>query len=694
MVTPGFLRTLGVVPLMGRDLTAADATPRGGQVALVTYAFWMRRFNADPAILSRQMTLDGKPYTIAGVLPRSFEFPENPATSLLLAMSEPAAQPKGGVYFYDVIARLKPHVTAERAEADLAVIDQRLEAAYQQRLGRPGERLQTHIIGLQERLVGNVRPALLVLGGAVALVLSIVCVNICNLLLARAIARRKEIAVRIALGASRGRVLRQLLTEGMVLAAAGGLSGLGVAFGGIRLLRAIAPEGVPHVADAHISGAVLAFNAAIAIATGILFGLAPMRGATGIGPDAALKETVRSASGTRKQRHLENLLIVWETAFALILLAGAGLLLRTFAGLTAIAPGFQPDNIVTARISLPYWKYRTGERRRAALDRLADQLRSGPGVVSSGAAGSLPYGGSMLMSALEVEGTPPPRPNSQADVVALNYASGDYFATMGIPILEGRALDVSDRAGRPAVAVVNQALARRYFPNGRVLGSRVRVSGITPWLEIVGVYGNIKQGGLASEPRAELFQSAAQAESGGSAQTFAIRSMADSRIIIPWVRGQIAALDADLPPPEIETMRSRMAALMASQVFVMRLLAIFAAIAITLAAVGIYSVLACSVERRTREIAIRVALGARRAHLMGLVLGRGLRLAMGGAAIGVAGALALTRYLETLLYGVTPHDAATLAAGCGLLVAVTLTAAWFPARRATRQDATAALRTE
>jgi putative ABC transport system permease protein len=655
----------------------------------------MRRFHGDPAILSRQMTLDGKAYTIAGVLPRRFEFPESPATSLLLGMSEPAAQPKGAVYFYDVVGRLKPHVTAERAEADLEVIDQRLEATYPRRLRLQGEVVKTHIVGLQERLVGNVRPALVVLGGAVALVLSIVCVNICNLLLARAIARRKEIAVRIALGAGRLRVLRQLLTEGMVLAGAGGVAGLAVAFGGIGLLRAIAPEAVPHIADAHISGAVLAFNAAIALATGILFGLAPMRGASGIGPDAALKETVRSASGTRKQRHLENLLIVWETAFALILLAGAGLLIRTFAGLTAIAPGFQPDHVVTARISLPYWKYRTDERRRATLDRLADQLHGGPGVVSSGAVTSLPYGGFAVASALEKEGVPPPPPNSQPDqVVVVNYTSGDYFATMGIPILEGRALDSSDRAGKPAVVVVNQALAHRYFPDGHALGSRIRVTGVTPWVEVVGIYGNIKQGGLASEPRAELFQSAAQAESGGSAQTFAIRSTADPRVVIPWLRAQIASLDSDLPPPEIETMRSRMAALMASQVFVMRLLAIFAAIAITLAAIGIYSVLACSVERRTREIAIRVALGARRGQLMGLVLGRGLRLALSGAAIGVAGALGLTRYLETLLYGVTAHDAVTLAVGCGLLVAVALCAAWFPARRATRQDATAALRTE
>jgi predicted permease len=315
-------------------------------------------------------------------------------------------------------------------------------------------------------------------------------------------------------------------------------------------------------------------------------------------------------------------------------------------------------------------------------------------VVSSGAVASLPYDGFVMTGSFQIQGATPVRPDSQAETVAVNFATTGYFQTMEIPILEGRAIDASDRAGKTAVAMINQAVARRYFPDGHALGSRVKVGGITDWLEIVGVYGNVKQGGLASEPRAELFQAASQSESGSSAHTVAIRSTADPRVIVPWLRAQIAELDPDLPPPEIETMRAKMAGLMASQVFVMRLLAIFAGLAITLAAIGIYSVLVCSVERRTREIAIRIALGAKRSHLMGLVLARGIRLALCGAAIGVAGALGLTRYLETLLYGVTPHDAATLAAGCGLLIVVALSAAWFPARRATRQDALAALRME
>ena len=691
MVTPGFLHTLRVAPRIGRDLTAADAAPRGGQVALLTHAFWTRRFGGDPAILSRQMTLDGKPYSIAGVLPHDFEFPENADIQLLLAMSEPSAQPKGGVYFYNAIARLKRGVTVQRAESDLAVIDDRLKTTYQGRLGRTSS--QTRLIGLQDKLVGDVRPALLVLGGAVALVLLIACVNICNLLLARAMARQREIAVRIALGAGQGRVMRQLLTEGMLLAAAGGAAGLAIAFGGMRLLRAIAPDGVPHIESARIGAAVLVFNLAIAMFTGLLFGLAPLRGVSGIDPEAALKNTVRTASGSRKQRRLESVLIVAETAFALILLAGAGLLLRTFAGLTAITPGFQPDNVTAVKLSLPYWKYRTEGRRQAFLDAAMEKLRNGPGVQLVSAVACLPYGGFVMTGSVEIEGRPA-APDAHTEGVAVNFTLGDYFRAMGVPILEGRAIEASDRAGSPVVAVVNQTLARRFFPDGRVLGSHIRIPGVTPMLEIVGVAGSVKQGGLASEPRAEIFQSAAQSESGSSVGTLVVRATTDPRILTLWLQARIAELDKELPPPEIATMRAKMAALMASQVFVMRLLGLFAAIAIALAAIGIYSVMAYSVERRSHEIAIRVALGARRVNIMRLILGRGLGLSAAGAAIGVAGGLVLTRYLKSLLYGVAPHDPATMVTGCAAVLLMALCAAYIPARRASRHDAAVMLRAE
>jgi putative ABC transport system permease protein len=408
-VTPGFLRMLKVAPPIGRDFTDADAAVRGGQVALVSYSFWMRRFSGDPSILAKSMTLDGKPYSIAGVLPREFEFPGNSDVSLLVAMTEPAAQPGNGTYFYNVIARLKRGIATDRAERDLTIVSQRLQSAYPQKFGRRVT-AQARIAGLHDRLVGNVRPALLVLSGAVALVLLIVCVNISNLLLARAMARQKEIAVRIALGAGRGRVFGQLLTEGMLLASLGGLAGLAIAFGGVRLLRLIAPAGVPHIEAAHIGGTVLAFNLAIAVLCGILFGLAPLRSASAINPEAALKQTARFATGTRRHRRLENLLIVSETAFALILLAGAGLLIRTFAGLTAIAPGFHPDRVVTAHLSLPYWKYRTAERQRAFLDALLEKARSAPGVDAVGAVACLPYGGFLMTGALQIESKPAPGP--------------------------------------------------------------------------------------------------------------------------------------------------------------------------------------------------------------------------------------------------------------------------------------------
>jgi putative ABC transport system permease protein len=697
VVTPGFLRVLKIAPVIGRDFIDTDAAMRGGQVALISHSLWMKRFGGDASILGKSMTLDGKPYSIAGVLPRDFEFPGSADVSLLLAMSEPAPQPSGAIYFYNVIARMKRGIALDRAERDLTLINQRLESAYPQKFSQSRSTAQVRVVGLHERLVGNVQPALLVLAGAVALVLLIVCVNISNLLLARALARQREIAVRIALGAGRARVLRQLLTEGMLLACLGGLAGLAVAFGGVKLLRAIAPAGVPHIEAAHIGSAVLAFNIAIAVLCGILFGLAPMRSASAIDPEAALKQTARFATGTRRHRRLENLLIVSETAFALILLAGAGLLIRTFAGLTAIAPGFHPDHVVTAQISLPYWKYRDAERQRQFLDALLEKARSAPGVDAAGAVAAPPYSGFMMTSALRIEGKPAPDPRAmmtQDQNVAANYSAGDYFKAMGIPILEGRALDSSDVPGRPAVAVVNEVLAHRYFPDGKAIGSRIKLNGVTDWLTIVGVAGNVKQGGLASETRAEMFQSASQTESPGSAATLIIRSTADARVLAPWLNAQIAGLDKDVPPPEIVTMRETMASLVASQEFVMRLLALFAGIAITLAGIGIYSVMVYSVERRAHEIGIRLALGAQPAHIIGMVIGRGLRVSMAGSALGIAGGLALTRYLKSLLYGVTPHDPMTLAAGSILVLAAALVASYFPARRAVKQDAIASLREE
>jgi len=382
-------------------------------------------------------------------------------------------------------------------------------------------------------------------------------------------------------------------------------------------------------------------------------------------------------------------------AFALILLAGAGLLIRTFAALTAIAPGFRPDHVLTVRLSLPQWKY-SGDHRRAVLEELLERMRTGPGVDSAGLATSLPYGGYYVGGLPEIMGKPSTESNtdSEAAMAAVNFISGDYFRAIGIPVLAGRAVDSSDRAGKPAVAVVNETFARRFLPGQPAIGTRFRVGGVTNWMEIVGVAGSVKQNGLASQPSPEVWQPAAQNETGSSAQTLAIHSDSPPGVLTPWVRAQIAAVDKDLPPPEIETMRERMAKLVASQRFVLRLLALFAGIAVCLAAVGIYSVLVYSVERRAHEIGIRVALGARRGDILGLVVGRGLRLSLAGAALGVAGALGLTRYLETLLYGVKPHDPVTLALGSTLLIVTALVAAWLPARRAVGQDAVSTLRGE
>ena len=694
-VTPGFLRTLGVAPFLGRDFTPADTAP-ARRIALLTYSFWMRKFRGDRSVVSRQITLNGVAYSVIGVMPRDFEFPGAPKVSLMVGLREVATQTNGAVYFYSVLARLKRGVTKQRAADDLGLINRRLDFRYARRLGRTPP--EVAVIGLHDQLVGDVRPALLALAGAVGLVLLIACVNISNLLLARAIARRKEIAVRIALGAGRMRVTRQLLTEGLLLAASGGAAGLALAFGCVKLLQAIAPAGVPHIQDAGINTTVLAFNAFVALASGLLFGFAPMRGFSKIDPESALKQAGRSASASAQHRRLENLLIVAETAFALILLAGAGLLLRTFAGLTAISPGFRPDNVITARVSLPYWKYSKTPQQTAVMNAALARARTAPGVEAAGLVACLPYGSFLMTGLLEVEGKPAtdPKTATEADSAAVNFASGDYFRAMGIPLREGRAIDGSDADGRPRVVVVNEALVRRFFPGGGALGSHIRLHGVdgNSWSEIVGIARDQKQSGLASAPRPEMWVPAAQSESGGSATAVVIRSKADPRVLGPWLKSQVAEVDPDLPAPEIETMRAKIATLLASQVFVLRLLSAFAAIAVALAAIGIYSVLVYSVQRRSHEIGIRLALGAKRADIVGLVLGRGLRLSLAGSLIGLAGALALTRYLKSLLYGVTPHDPATLAVGSVVVVFVALAAAWLPARRAMKQDPTVTLRAE
>jgi predicted permease len=680
IVTPGFLRMMGMSPQLGRDFIPSDAAPRGGQAVLLSDSLWARRFGRDPSVVSRQIALNGKPYSVVGILPPTFEFPSGIDVSLMVPMSEPSAQRSNATYFYAVIARLKPGISNERAESDLAVINRRI-----------GEKIdrRTKAIGLHDKLVGDVRPALLILSAAVGLVLLIACVNIGNLLLARAISRQKEIAVRMALGAGRRRVFQQLLTESMLLAAAGGTAGLAISFAGVRILRAIAPADVPHIEAAHISLAVLLFNIAATAVSGILFGIAPLRRATAIDPEAALKQTARSATHNRRHRNLESLLIVAEVAFALILLAGAGLLIRTFSGLTAIASGFHPENVITAEVNMPHWKYQTAAKHRAFFDALLARVRSAPGVESAGVVGSLPYGGFVMTGGVGIEGRE--LHNAQA---AVDYATEDYFKSMGIPLLDGRAFTARDTAESESVAVVNQEFVSRFFPGERPVGKRIQVHGVTEWLRIAGVVGNVKQLGLVSEVRPEIIQPTSQSESGSSAQTLVIRSTTSEKVLAPWLRAQISALDKDIPPPEIETMEFRMASLVASQRFVMQLLSLFAGLAIVLAAIGIYGVLVYSVEQRTKEIGIRVALGAKRGEVMALVLGRGLRLSLAGAALGVAGALLATRYLKSLLYGVTPHDPITLAAGSAVLIAVALAAAWLPARRAVAVDPMAALRNE
>lgn len=694
VVTPTFLSVLGVAPVLGRDFDNGDAQPRGGDKALISFRLWKNRFNGDANVTARGLQLDGKPYTIIGVLPRDFAFPDKTQPALLLAMSEPPPQPTGAVYYLKVIARLKPGVNPDRANRDLSLIDAKLKLAFPKQFSRGPRGAPRQLQSLREGLTGDARPALLVLWVAAGLVLLIVCANILNLLLARGLSRQRELAVRMALGADRARVARQLLTEGMLLSVAGGATGLAVAGFAVPGLLAMAPADVPQLADARVNSTVLFYTTGITMLVGLAFGLWPIRGLSGVQGRLALKQASRSLTASREQRGLESVLVVCEAALAFILLTGAGLMIQTLTTMTAIPPGFDPSNVVTGRLSLPYWKY--AESGRSPVEKVAEimtKLRDGPGVESVGAVAALPYGGFVMSSGLEIAGQPP---LPEGEEVPVNFAAGEYFQTMRIPLLAGRTWDRGDTAGRPAVSVVTEELVRRYF-HGQAraaVGARIRVKGVTPWLDVIGVVGDVKQAGLATPPKPMVYQPAAQSESGDSASTIVVRSSADPRVLLPWIRSLVLSLDTDLPPPDLATAQANITGLLASRVFLMRLLTAFAIVAILLAATGIYCVLAYSVERRLKEIGIRMALGAQSGQISAMILRRAVMLALGGTAVGVAGGWGLGRYLEASLYGVTPHDPATFAAGASLLLLVGVAAGYLPARAAAQQDVLSVLKIE
>lgn len=690
VVSAGMFPTLGVQPMLGRFFSADEAKAGNAPVVVLGYGLWQRRFGADRKVIGREITLDGKSTTIVGVMPPGFKFPLDEEKTDFWSPHNPDSEMNAarGARYLSVVARLKPNVTLQQAQAEMDTISSRLEQQYPANNTGRGVRL----VSMYEDTVGSVRPALLVLLGAVGCVLLIACANVANLLLARAAGRHKEIAIRTALGATRARIVRQLLTESLLLAIMGGSLGLLLAMWGLDLLVATIPASVPRVAEISLDARVLGFTLAVSALTGIIFGLAPALTASKLDLNESLKEGGRgSTEGVRRNR-VRSLLVVSEIALSLVLLIGAGLLLKSFQRLREINPGFNPTNVLTMNLELPESKYAKADQQGAFFQQLLERTRTLPGVESLGVIDPLPLSGNNKTTTFNIEGRPPVAPTDQLSS-NVRTISSDYFRAMGIPLLKGRALSERDNKDAPLVMVVNETLARQFFPNEDPLGKRATVYPFKTPCEIVGVVGDVKHRTLEGEPTPEFYISYLQAPQPAMALV-ARTASGDPTNLVGAMRNAVGEIDKDQPISDIQTMNQLLSQSIAPGRFNMLLLGLFAFIALLLAAIGIFGVMSYSVTQRTHEIGIRIALGAQAVDVLRLVVGQGMALALVGVGLGLLGAIAVTRLMASLLYGVSATDPLIFAGISLLLTIVAFVACYVPARRAMKVDPMVALRHE
>ena len=687
LVTPNYFRVLGAPIPLGRDFRDDEA--RGAaRVVVLSQGYWQRAYGGRPDVVGSQITLGGVPYTVVGAGARGLALP---AEVDIWAPFQTDTTLGRRNDFLQVNGRLAPGATAETAQVELATIARRLEAEYPASNAGWG----VELIGLHERIVGEIRPALLVFLGAVALVLLIACANVANLMLVRVAARERELTIRAALGASRRRLVRQLLTESVLLALAGGVLGLGLAVWGVSALRALDPGTLPRLDEVRLDARALAFALVLSVGTGLLFGVVPAVRARRFDLRGGLAEGGRALSGARSAARTRYALVLAEVALASVLLVGAALLLRSFVGLTRVDPGISVDGILTARVTLPRFRYDDPARQVAFADALLDRARALPGVASAALGSAAPVDDAVPYWAIALAGVEQPPPDVVQDAVVYR-ASPEYFHTFGLPLIRGRLFEAADRADRTPVAIVSQGLAQRYWPGRDPVGSRITfgdpTDSATSWMTVVGVVGDVRQDGAVSPAYPQIYVPFAQLSN--RSVVVALRTGRNPLALAAPLKRALAGVDPGLALSQVTTMEQRVAGTLARPRVNALLLAGFAATALVLAALGIYGVIAYSVVQRTRELGIRVALGASADAVLGMVMRQGLTPVMIGLGVGLGVAAVGSRVLRSLLYGVTATDLATYGAVAAFLTVVASAASYVPARRAARSDPVLALRAE
>jgi len=695
-VSASLFPILGVLPRLGRTFSDEEDKPGSSAVILISERLWRARFGSDDGIAGRSVKLDEQPYTIIGVMPARFQFPATDSTFsdsvdlwAPLAMTDEDKKRRADSFDYGVIGRLKPGVSIEQAQSDIQTIAARMQQEHPD-VYKGNIEIAASAIGLEQQIVTPVRTVLLVLFGAVGLVLLVGCANVANLLLARSQARVKEMAIRTAVGASSRRLIRQLLTESLLLAVLGGGLGLLLASWGVDLIVKFGPGDLPRLLEVSLDLRVLLFTFTVSVLTGVIFGLAPAIHCSRVNLNESLKETGGRSSGSRASRRMRGGLIIFETAAALVLLIGAGLLIDSFIRLLRVPPGFNPEGVVVARISMPAERYPKIELGKAMYRRAIEGVGSLPGVEAVSVASNLPLADDWTIG-FRIEGDDQTTYHTSSNA----WVSNDYFRAMGIQLVAGRGFTDDDREGTAPVVVINQAFARKFWPGENPIGKRIRWGGWgVEWLTVAGVVGDVRAASLEKEPAPASYMPIFQASRTRRNVVFIARVSGDPSSFVAAIRDRIRAVDLELPVYDVRTMNNVIAESVEQRRFAMLLISIFAGVALLLASVGLYAVMSNLVAQRTREIGVRIALGARGADVLKLVVGQGALLTLTGVALGLAVSFVLTRTMQSLLFGVSATEPLVFIAIPVLLTGTALGACLAPARRATKVDPMAALRCE